>query len=85
MCENTHTERVASHIIADMERVKNVENLAEIVSCLWCDVRIGLAYHVSERVCVKCFRRLRSENVPDTKIFGRDENPGGGEGLPLNS
>lgn len=59
-----------------MERVKNVEDLSVIVRCIWCDARIGLAYHVSERVCVKCFRRLRSENVPDTKIFGRDEPAG---------
>lgn len=47
-------------------------NLGEIAKCRWCDKNIGLAYHVKTRVCMKCFRRLRSENMPDEKIFGRE-------------
>ena len=51
----------------------NKENLGEMARCRWCDALIGLAYHVREHVCIKCFRRMRSENIPDNEIFGREE------------
>jgi len=57
---------------AFMELESNSPNLSEIAKCLWCERNIGLAYHVKTRVCMKCFRRLRTENMPDENIFGRE-------------
>ncbi len=62
-----------AHIIILMEQMVHTEDFGEIAKCLWCERNIGLALHVKTRVCMKCFRRLRSENMPDEQIFGREE------------
>ncbi len=59
------------YFFMELESVRT--NIGEIAKCRWCDKNIGLAYHVKTRVCMKCFRRLRSANIPDDEIFGREE------------
>lgn len=54
---------MASYISAD--------RIGEIAACIWCGKKIGLAHHVQEHVCIKCFKKMRADQIPDEEIFGR--------------
>lgn len=72
LCDTARNICVKSHIVSAMELAADGENFGDMAKCRWCDASIGLAHHILELVCVKCFRRLQSENVPDVEIFGRE-------------
>ena len=56
-----------------MYSINHDSDLNEKAKCKWCDATIGLAQNVKDRVCVKCFKRLRGEEVPIHEIIGRSE------------
>lgn len=51
----------------------NVDRIGEIVECIWCGKKIGLAHHVQQHVCIKCFKKMRADQIPDDEIFGRTQ------------
>lgn len=48
----------------------DVDRIGEIVECIWCGKKIGLAHHVQQHVCIKCFKKMRADQIPDDVIFG---------------
>ena len=56
-----------------MYLINEENNFNEKAKCKWCDATIGLAHNVRDLVCIKCFKRLRSEDIPIHDIIGRSE------------